>query len=141
MKLERNLIAIGAVLALAGTVLAGADSLEVKAHKSAGEQTVIEGELVCTACTLKKAEGAHAQCKLYGHEHSILTKDGKYIAFLPNQHSVDLQKGEAYVHKHVKVHGTYYANANLLDVDWFEVDGKKLGWCEKDQAMDEHGAK
>lgn len=133
-------LSLAFTLSLASILSAHSDSLEMLDQAATKKTTTFEGTLVCTACSLKKSGGANAQCKVYGHDHSLLTKDGKYIAFLPNQNSAVLIEGEQYNKKSMTVRGVFFASANLLDVESFTVDGKTIGWCEKDGAMDDHGA-
>lgn len=98
--------------------------------------TTLRGKLVCLGCDLKKAEGARASCKTYGHNHVLKTGDGLYINFLENQYADDFVKGEKYQGKNLVVHGRYYPVALLIDVESFEVDGKKKSWCDHCKAMD-----
>lgn len=107
--------------------------------KTSGEHVTLEGTLVCLACSLKP-EGANADCKTFGHTHSLKTDDGKFISFLENKFSSDLINGEKYHNKKVEIHGVYYTNANTLDVESFTVDGKQKTWCANDMAMDGCGA-
>ena len=101
-----------------------------------GQHMSFDGTLVCQACDLKKAENARAECKTYGHTHALKTSDGRHINFLPNKYSADLMGGEKWHNEKVKVHGVYFANANQLDVETFEVGDKKMGWCDHCSAMD-----
>ncbi len=110
-----------------------------KVEKS--EHATFDGKLVCLGCDLKKAEGARAACSAFGHRHALKTKDGKYVNFLDNQYSADLLKGEKYNNKDITVHGVYYADANLVDVETFTVDGKSMGWCGHCSTMDGCAAK
>jgi hypothetical protein len=108
----------------------------VKSNAMKSEMVTVEGTLVCPSCELKKTEGADAACKIYGHRFALKTKDGRYINFLENKYSEDLIKGDKYHGQDIKVHGNYYANANLLEVKSFEVNGKNLTWCDHHEAMD-----
>ena len=117
-------------------VVAGSAYAAEDASKESGEHMSFDGTLVCLGCDLKQAEGARAACKTYGHAHALKTKDGRYIGFLQNQYSDDLIKGEKYHNKSMKVHGVYFADANVLDVEGFEADGKQMGWCGHCNAMD-----
>lgn len=101
----------------------------------------IEGLLVCLGCSLKKGEGAKAECSVYGHKHALKTKDGSYLNLLENKFSADLVKGEKYHNKNVAIHGVYHANANVLDVESFKVDGKSNVWCSGHEGMDGCAAK
>ena len=118
-----------ALVALAVTATAG-DKPAV--HK----KTTLEGKLVCLGCDLKKSDGAHAACSIYGHKHALKTKDGKHINFLENDYSKDLINGEKYHNKGISVAGVYYDKANMLDVETFTVDDTMRGWCGHCKAMD-----
>ena len=106
------------------------------AAQAAKEQVNLEGTIVCLGCSLKKSEGARAQCDVYGHTHALLTTDGKYISFLPNKYSATLIEGKEFHSKKAMIHGIYFPAANLIDVETYEVDGKKYGWCEGHGMMD-----
>ncbi|MBI4951527.1 MAG: hypothetical protein HY908_05805 [Myxococcales bacterium] len=93
-----------------------------------GDVTVI-GQNVCLGCSLKKEQGARAQCSVYGHRHalrveSIMNADGKAIAGLAGQwlHYLDddtgasLVKGDENHGKRVEVKGHLYAPERVLDV-------------------------
>jgi hypothetical protein len=123
-------------LLLTGMSLIAGEKEEKAAVKKA-EHVSLKGKLVCLGCDLKNAEGARAACSVYGHTHTLKTEDGKYINFLENQYSADLIKGEKYYDKPIEVHGIYFADANMLDVETFTVNGKKIGWCDHCKAMDQ----
>lgn len=125
--MKRGIILLAAAFLAVGTVSLAAEK---------GMKKAFEGTLSCPGCDLKKAEGAHAQCKVYGHTHGLKLEDGKYISFLENDKSAGLIKGEKLHGKKVKVHSVYYGDANLLDVETYEVDGKTYSWCESHGAMD-----
>ncbi len=103
---------------------------------SSGKQAEFEGTLVCLGCSLKSDDGARAACSTFGHKHALKTAEGKYVNFLENQYSADLMAGKKYHNAEVKVQGVYFANANLLDVETFEVGGKQKGWCGGCKSMD-----
>ena len=119
-----------AMFLVGGSLIAG----EKTAQKAA--QSDFEGTLVCMGCDLKKSEGARAACTDFGHNHALKTADGKYIGLLENKYSADLIKGEKYHNQKMKLHGVYFANANQLDVESFEVDGKTKSWCGGCKSMD-----
>jgi len=120
----------GAVLVVAGT------QKPATTGKNKVENATFKGTLVCLGCELSKAEGAHAACSVYGHRHVLKTADGKYISFLENKFSEELIKGKQYHGKTVEVHGTYYPQANVFDLETFTVDGKQKGWCDMHKQMD-----
>ena len=124
------------LLALAVAVSAGEPKAEAK-----GKSVEMEGTLVCLGCDLKMEQGARAACKDFGHRHALKTADGRLISFLENKYSADLIKGGDYTGKTIKVKGTYYADANVIDVESFEVGGKKMTWCDHCKAMDNCAAK
>ena len=107
---------------------------QIKAEMK-GMKTEVVGTMVCVDCSLK-GEGARAECKVNGCNHAIKTEDGKFISLMKNKYSTDLLSNEAYSKKKVTVAGTYFANANVLDVESFSVDGKKKSWCDHCSAMD-----
>ena len=105
-----------------------------------GQMVTLKGKLVCLACSLKP-EGAHAACKEFGHRYALMTKDGKYISLLPNKYSQELLNGHDGGDKMVELTGTYFANADVLDVSSYKVeDGKMITWCDVHHKMDACGA-
>ena len=132
-------LAIG-VFAIAGEKSEGEKKVATTQDESPdmmkAERSAFEGTLVCLGCSLKKAEGARSECKVFGHTHALATADGKYISFLENKFSTDLVKGEKFHEKAISVDGMYYASANVMDVTTYTIDGKKSGWCDGCSAMD-----
>ena len=122
-------VALASILAM--SVLAGNDD-----SQKTVEALDYKGTLVCQGCSLKKADGARSACSEYGHKHALKTEDGAFVNFLENQYSADLLQGEKYHNKKMIVHGRYFAKANVLDVEWFEVEGKKKSWCGHCKSMD-----
>ena len=118
-----------------GAALAGEGQTKAEGEKEQDMHGEYQGTLVCLGCSLK-GDGARSACKEYGHTHALKTGDDEYILFLVNQYSADLMAGEKFHNKEVAVHGVYFANANQLDVETYEVDGKKYGWCDHCSAMD-----
>ena len=135
MLRKLSILFVSALL-LTGMSLTAGEKEEKEAVKKA-EHVSLKGKLVCLGCDLKKAEGARAACSVYGHTHALKTEDGKYINFLENQYSADLIKGEKYHDKPIEMDGIYFVDANVLDVETFTVDGKKVGWCGHCKAMDQ----
>lgn len=127
-----------ALFAAGSSLIAGeaGEKETAPAPQKKAENVTLKGKLVCLGCDLKKAQGARAACSVYGHKYALKTEDGKYINFLENKYTNDLFKGEKYHDKAIEIHGIYYADANLLDVETFTVDGKKMGWCDHCKAMD-----
>ena len=100
------------------------------------QQVTLKGELVCATCSLK-AQGAHADCREFGHTPALLTKDGRMITLMPNQYSKPLLTDMKLNQKPIEITGTYFAGANLLDVKSYSIDGgKTMSWCDRDKTMD-----
>jgi len=104
-----------------------------------GEQKTLSGTLSCTGCDLKKAAGAHSQCKIYGHRHTLKLADGNYVSFMENDHSEMLLNagGGKWHGQEVEVSGTYFAHANIIDVEDFQIKDKSYGWCAGHKDMDQ----
>lgn len=136
--LQRTLIATVILMFVAGSVAfacGGSSAPKTETTMKTGEVT-LDGKLVCMGCDLKKTQGANAACSKYGHKHALKTSDGKYVSLMENKYSNDLMDGEKYAGKNISVSGTYYADANTVDVKSFKVDGKKMSWCDHCKSMD-----
>lgn len=125
--LRKSFILSGMLLLAFSLLVTAGEKNEVKTFK---------GTLSCASCELKKDVGASAQCRTYGHRHTLKTDDGQYISFLENDNSINLIKGGNWHNAKVEVTGTYYGRANLLDVYSFTVEGKSYSWCEGHKKMD-----
>jgi hypothetical protein len=100
------------------------------------QQVTLKGQLVCSTCSLK-AEGAHSDCKDFGHTRALKTSDGRMITLMPNQYSKLLLSDMTLNNKPIEITGTYFANANMLDVQSYSIDGgKTMSWCDRDKTMD-----
>ena len=132
-KLQFVMVLIMASLLAVG-VMAG-DKYADKSTSSETKLTSFSGKMVCLGCSLKKSEGAKANCAEFGHTHALKTEDGQFINLLENQYSKDLM-GEKYHDQTVEITGTLYAKANVLDVNSFQVDGKTKSWCGGCKSMD-----
>ena len=128
--LRKVLMVVGLMAMLTTLSLVAGEKANHSGHAN------FEGKLVCMGCDLKGEAGARSACKVFGHEHALKTEDGKYIAWLPYQYSKDLIEGAKYHNKNLKVHGIYFANANQLDVESFEIEGKQKSWCGACSSMD-----
>ena len=133
-----GLLAIIMLVGLVVGALAGDvhDPSETAKSSTKAELVTLKGTLECLGCDLK-SQAARASCSVYGHKHALKTEDGRYINFLENKYSDALIKGEKMHGKKLEVHGTYFANANLLDVEAYESeDNRKISWCSHCKAMD-----
>jgi hypothetical protein len=137
LKKSVALLTLALFVGAHGAAFAGEGQANKKGEEKAeAEHVNMEGTVVCLGCSLKKGEGARAECGEYGHTHALKTADGHYVSFLPNKYAADLMAGEKFHNKEAKVHGVMFANANQLDVETYEVDGQKYGWCDHCTAMD-----
>jgi hypothetical protein len=139
LKRERRMFILLLIpLILAGTVL----SSEKGEKQSRAKRNVeLEGKAVCIGCDLKKSEGFHAQCKVYGHKHVLLDKEGRYYSFLENDRSMKLINGEGVHGKFIRVKGDLLPEAQYIDVKSYSVkdgNGKWLAisWCGMCSEMD-----
>lgn len=98
----------------------------------------IKGELVCVGCSLKKLNGANAQCNLFAH-HAIgfKTADGSYWSIIDNAVGHDVIRGHELIEgKNATISGWLYPVANMVEIDAISIDGvsqKELaqaGWDE-----------
>jgi hypothetical protein len=137
LKKSVALLTLALFVGAHGAALAGEGQAQKKDEaKAEAEHVNMEGTVVCLGCSLAKEEGARADCAEYGHTHALLTADGDYVNFLPNKYAADLMAGEKFHNKIALVHGVMYASADQLDVETYEVDGQKYGWCDHCSAMD-----
>jgi len=127
---------ITGLLIVAAVVFGALVIADAQQSRAEGKSASFNGKLVCLGCTLKSEEGARSECKTYGHTHALKTEDGKFITFIENKYSKGLFKGEKYNNKDVWAHGTYYANANQLDVDSYKIDDVTITWCKTHKVMD-----
>jgi hypothetical protein len=95
-----------------------------------------EGVLVCSASDAGEKGGIDGGCSIYGHRHALRTADGRFINFLENKNSEGLINGGEYHNKAMRIHGLYYSDTNLLDVDGFEVNDRPARWCSNHNVMD-----
>lgn len=138
LTLAIGLLLVGSISAMAcgneGSV--DAQKASITTAMESPQEVTLTGQLVCLGCSLK-ADGAKAACSEFGHAHSLKTADGRFVSFLQNQFSKSLVAGETAHNKQVEVTGTYFANANMLDVNSFSIDGGKLqSWCGGCKGMD-----
>jgi len=106
------------------------------------DQITLSGELLCIGCTLKKLDGANAQCDLYTH-HAIgfKTADGTLWSIVDNAKGHDVINSHDLVeNKKATITGWIYPIANFIEIDDIKVDGvttaeiQKAGW-EEDQLI------
>ena len=100
------------------------------------QQVTLKGQLVCSTCALK-AQGAHSACTDFGCTTALKTSDGRMVTLMPNQYSKPLLSSKEMSNKPVEITGTFFANANMLDIQSYSVDGgKMMSWCDHCKTMD-----
>ncbi len=98
----------------------------------------IKGKLVCIGCSLKKLDGANAQCNLFAH-HAIGFKsaDGSYWSIIDNAAGHDVIRAHQLVGgKDATINGWIYPVANMVEIDTITISGvdqqalAQAGWDE-----------
>ncbi len=106
------------------------------------DKSNLKGELVCLGCSLKKLDGANAQCNLYSH-HAIGFKaaDGTLWSIVDNAKGHDIIRAhELLEHKNATISGWMFPLAHFIEIDSIEVEGvsaekiAKAAW-EEDQLL------
>ncbi|ODS33273.1 MAG: hypothetical protein SCARUB_01594 [Candidatus Scalindua rubra] len=93
------------------------------------KELTLTGENYCIGCSLKKAEGAAAQCSIYGCKHVLKVEKavdstgneiselkGLTLHYLENDASVELFKGKEYHGKVVSIKGNVHLDERVVDV-------------------------
>ncbi len=94
------------------------------------------GTYTCIACDLHKTAGTRSQCDIYGHDFGIKLTDGRYIHFLPNDHSAELVRGGGRTDFPIKVIGIYDGGARTIDVQKYSIDGIETVWSQEHNKME-----
>jgi len=80
------------------------------------------------------------QSDVYGRTFALETPDGRIYYFVRNDRSKNLISNEKYIGKEVVIQGYKLKVHKMglpsyIDVVSYEVDGKKMSWCEKCNGM------
>ncbi len=94
------------------------------------DQVTLKGELVCIGCSLKKMDGANAQCDLYSH-HAIgfKTPDGLLWSIVDNAKGHDIIRAHKLIEqgdtksKKATITGWIYPAAHFVEIDKIDVEG------------------
>ncbi len=106
------------------------------------DEMTLTGELVCVGCSLKKLDGANAQCSIYA-QHLIGFKagDGTLWSIVDNEKGHDITRSHTLLeHKKATITGFMFPVAHFIEIVDIEVEGvtsaqiEKSGW-EEDQLM------
>jgi YHS domain-containing protein len=144
----KSLLALVVVIALMLPIAAAQDKTEQPKAKGVYEATV-EGTNFCIGCTLKKREGAIAQCKIFGHRHALrvakaVDKNGKELPEVKGWvlHYLDTEKSQDVLKAHhgekLTIKGKIYPQERVLEVDSFKEtkqEAKKAASAEIQQTV------
>ena len=131
-------MSISAVTAMACGNDASSASAKTSAmiNATSPQQVTLKGQLACSSCSLK-AKGAQSACSEFGCTHALKTEDGRFISLMQNKFSKNLLSDKKNHNKPVEITGTFFANANVLDVKSYTLDkGKTISWCDHCKGMD-----
>ena len=96
-------------------------------------KTTLTGEIVCVGCSLKKLDGANAQCSLYAqHAMGFKTGDGTLWSIVDNEIGHDIIRGHTLLgHKKATITGYIYPIANMIEIGTIKVEGVTKAQIEK----------
>lgn len=114
------LFSFGVTDVLAHCGMCGMDE-EMAEVKTLRESETFQATVVCLGCTLKKEQGAKAQCSIYGHKNALRTGDGKIWSILQNDASRELIDFHEYAGKKVEITGKKYPDAQVIEIEGFKV--------------------
>lgn len=117
-------VALSALLLTASLSFAGG-----WANDKGLDQVTLKGELVCVGCSLKKMDGANAQCNLYAH-HAIgfKTGDGLLWSIVDNEKGHDTIRAHKLLEKGKKatITGWIYPVAHFIEIADIKVEGVSM---------------
>ncbi len=145
---EKLLLALVVVIASMLPIAAAQNKTEQPKAKGVYEAAV-EGTNFCIGCTLKKREGAIAQCKIFGHRHALrvakaVDKNGKELPEVKGWvlHYLDTEKSQDVLKAHhgekLTIKGKIYLQERVLEVDSFKEtkqEAKKAASAEIEQTV------
>lgn len=127
--MKKLFLAAMAVMLSAGVSLAGGWATDKGLDK-----VTLKGELVCIGCSLKKLDGANAQCDLYSH-HAVgfRTADGLLWSIVDNEKGHDVIRAHYLLEKGKKatIAGWIYPVAHFIEIDTIEVEGVTMAQIQK----------
>ena len=114
-------------------LLVGTNTVYAQTPGTSKKQPILSlvGALNCSACDLKKEQGAASQCSIYGHQYSfkavqvndasgkrVKEYEGKTYHILRNDKSKELAH-EEHTKKSYNIDGKIYADERVLEVVTF----------------------
>lgn len=79
----------------------------------------LDGTVVCVCCEMK-SEGAHLQCKKYGHVYGIRTDNGVLWTIIKNDKGMEIIDHNFLIGTRIKITGWFHLNSNYIDIEGFE---------------------
>lgn len=83
-----------------------------------------KAEVICIGCSLKKGQGAKANCSLYGHVNALKTEDGRIWTILENDVSTDLINSHEYAGKQIEIMGKKFGGTQVIEIESFKLIGE-----------------
>jgi len=98
------------------------------------DKITLKGNLLCAGCSLKKLNGANAQCSLFAH-HAVgfKTEDGAIWNIIDNAKGHDIIRAHTLLEKNVPatITGWIYPIAHAIEIDSIEVHGVSMAEIQK----------
>lgn len=97
------------------------------------DKITLKGELVCVGCSLKKMNGANAQCSLFAH-HAMGFKagDGTLWSIVDNEKGHDIIRAHTLLgNRSATISGWIYPLAHFVEIDTIEVQGVSMEEIQK----------
>ena len=80
-----------------------------------------KAEVICLGCSLKKGQGAKANCSLYGHVNALKSEDGRIWTILENDVSTDLINSHEYAGKKIEITGKKFGGTQVIEIETFKI--------------------
>jgi mycothiol system anti-sigma-R factor len=78
----------------------------------------LTGTVVCICCEMKR-DGAHSQCKKYGHMYGLKTDNGVLWTIMKNDKGIEIIDHSSLIGTRVKITGWFHLNSNYVDIEEF----------------------
>ncbi len=98
------------------------------------DKVTVKGDLVCIGCSLKKMNGANAQCSLYSqHAIGFKSADGTLWSIVDNAKGHDIIRAHNLLgKKKATITGWIYPLAHFIEIDDIRVDGISMAEIQKE---------
>jgi len=81
----------------------------------------LKAKVICLGCSLKKEQGAKAQCSIYGHKNALKTEDGRVWTILENDVSKELINSHEYAGKEIEIAGKIFSGTQIIEIETFKL--------------------